>query len=328
MTRLACSLDPGRSLDEAVERVRLAESIGYESVWVTHIATREPLQVLAHYAHHTERIGLATGVVPIVLRHPALTAMEAATLDEASGGRLLLGLGVSHHTTVEGWYGLSLEDPVGQMREYATIVRQVLEHGATGFEGTHYTARFGFIRYRARPDMKLYLAALGPRMLRLAAEVADGVVLWMCSPRHIREVIRPTLDAALEERGRSGDEFEVVANVACSLSDDLEAARDAFRQRAMPYVQLPFYRKAIAAAGNEETLAAFDEAMAGGSTRDALRAIPDAFVDEYAGLGDDAAVRAKFQEYRDAGVTLPAVGPMGRHGGARGVEETLKAAAE
>src|SRR5437763_1317067 len=127
--RVAAFLTPGRSLGEAVERVRVAESLGYDSVWVTHIASREPLQVLSHYAHATERIGLGTGVVPLALRHPALLAMEAATLDEVSGGRLRLGIGVSHAVTVEGWYGLRLDDPVGRISEYTSIVRAILTEG-------------------------------------------------------------------------------------------------------------------------------------------------------------------------------------------------------
>ena len=92
--RTACVLEPGRSLDEALDRVRLAESLGYESVWVTHIAAREPMQVLSHYAHHTDRIGLGTAVIPIFLRHPALLAQEAATLDETSSGRFSLLMSV------------------------------------------------------------------------------------------------------------------------------------------------------------------------------------------------------------------------------------------
>ena len=129
MPRLACFLEPGRSLDEAVERVRLAERLGYESAWVTHIAAREPLQVLSRYASATEQIGLGTGVIPLVARHPIATAMEAATLDEASNGRLTLGIGVSHRVTVEQWYGERLDDPLGRMREYATFVRRLLWDG-------------------------------------------------------------------------------------------------------------------------------------------------------------------------------------------------------
>lgn len=326
MARLACSIEPGRSLDEAVGRVRAAESLGYESVWVSHIAAREPFQLLGHYAHHTERIGLGTAVVPIFLRHPALTAMEAATLDETSGGRLRLGLGVSHKVTVEGWYGLSLDDPVGRMREYLTIVRGILEGGSTAVEGKHYTARFGFMGYGPRPGVPILIAALRPRMLRLAAELADGIALWMCSPAYIRDTVRPTVEKVLAEKGRSMDDFSIFAAVPVGLTENVEGARDAFRQRAFPYLQLPFYRAAVKATGHGEMLAAFDEASASGDMSATLRAIPDQFVDEYAGVGDAETVRGKVEDYREAGASLPSVGPITRHEGAAGVEATLEAA--
>jgi F420-dependent oxidoreductase-like protein len=316
VSRLACSLEPGRSLGQAVERVRLAESLGYDSVWVTHIAAREPLQVLGHYARHTERIGLGTGVIPISVRHPVLLAMEAATLDEVSRGRLRLGIGISHRMTMEGWYGLSIDDPVGRMREYGTIVRDLLERDRAELEGTHYTARFGFLGYSSpRRGIPILFAALAPRMIRLAAEMADGIVLWMCNPTYIRETVRPMLEEAFAEQGREPSTFEVVAAVPLGLTEDVEAARDAFRSRALPYAQLPFYRKAIAAGGHQDDLRAFDEG----------KGLSDSFVDDYAGIGDAAAIQAKIEEYRDAGVTLPSVGPLGRHRGSLGPEATLEA---
>jgi F420-dependent oxidoreductase-like protein len=318
MPPLACSLDPGRSLDQAVERVRLAESLGYDSVWVTHIAAREPLQVLSLYAQHTERIGLGTGVIPILLRHPVLLATEAATLDEVAGGRLRLGLGVSHRLTMEGWYGLPLDDPLGRMREHATVVRTLLRERTVAVEGTHHTARFSFMGYRPpRPDLPVLFGALAPGMLRLAAELADGVVLWMCSPAYVRDTVRPVLDEALAERGRSPQEFQVVAAVPVSVTDDPGAAREAFRARAFPYTQLPFYRRAIAGGGHQEALEAAD---ARGPA-----ALPDAFCHDYAAIGDPEAVRAKLAEFRDAGVTLPSVGPL-RHPGGASVEDVLRAA--
>jgi len=325
--RLACFMEPRRSLDEAVRRVQVAERAGYESVWVTHIAAREPLQVLAHYAHHTERIGLGTGVIPIFLRHPALLAMEAATLDEVSGSRLKLGIGVSHRVTVELWYGLELDDPVGRMREYATIVRGIFQTGRADLEGQHYTSRFGLMGFEARADIPLLFAALGPRMLRLAAELADGVVLWMCSPGYIRETVRPVLEEAFSKLGRDPTGFDVIAAVPLALTENPAAARDAFRARAMPYVQLPFYRKAIAAGGHGEDLAAFDERADSADIATALGGLSDAFCDDYAGIGDAEAIRGKLEEYRAAGVTLPAVSPMGRHRGSAELEDVLETAA-
>jgi alkanesulfonate monooxygenase SsuD/methylene tetrahydromethanopterin reductase-like flavin-dependent oxidoreductase (luciferase family) len=261
-----------------------------------------------------------------MLRHPALTAMEAATLDETTGGRLTLGLGVSHRETMRGMYGLSLDRPIGRMREYLGIVRQVLETGASDFTGEHYEAHFGFIRYRAREGIRIVVAALGEQMLRLAGELADGVVLWMCSPAYIRETVRPTLEKALAERGRSLDDFDIVANVPVALTEHLDEARNAVRKRIMPYAQLPFYRRVIRAGGHEEELDAFDEAIAEGTTPEALRALSDALVEDYAGIGDAASIRAKLDEYREAGATLPSIGPV-RHDGAPDVRETLEALA-
>lgn len=316
MPRLACFLDPSRSLEQGADRAALAESLGYESVWTTHTVTREPLQVLAAYAARTERIGLATGVMPLLSRHPIVAAMEAATLDEASGGRLSLGIGISHRSLVEGWYGLTFDKPLGRMREYATIVRALLDEGIVHHEGEHYTSRFSFLGYQPRKGIRLFFAALAPGMLRLAAELAEGVVLWMCSPAYIRDTIRPTIEEGLARHGRDPANFDIVAAVSSGLTENVDGARDAFRRAAQPYTQLPFYRRAIEAGGHAAALEASD----------AGEPVPDAFIDDMAGLGDEDAIRAKIEEYREAGVTLPAVGPVPRHEGGAGVEETLKAA--
>src|ERR1700749_3754562 len=120
-----CFVSVGRSLEEAVARVKLAESLGYESVYVTHIAGRESLTVLTAYAMRTSRIRLGTGVVPIYTRTPATMAQTAVTLDELSEGRATLGLGVSHRPVVEGWHGQSIDRPVDEMRQYVSIVRAI-----------------------------------------------------------------------------------------------------------------------------------------------------------------------------------------------------------
>lgn len=309
--RVAAFLEPGRSLEDGIEEVRLAEELGYDSVWVTHIAAREPLQLLNLYAHHTERIGLGTGVVTLALRHPALLAMEAATVDEMAGGRVRLGIGVGHRLTIEGWYGMKLHDPVGAITEYTRILRQIFDKDGVTFEGEHYTARFGFLGYGARRGLPVLWAALGPRMLRAATEYADGVVLWMCSPSHIQTTIRPAIDAGLAEVGRSPDEFEVIAAVPAAVTEDLESAHEAFRAQVFPYLNLPFYRKEVAAA-HPQALATFDERLAVGDMIGAFAAIGPDVVDDFAGIGDRSAVRNKLQEYRDAGVTLPAVAPLPR----------------
>src|SRR5215213_11426942 len=126
MPGLGTFISVGKSFDQAVERVKRAEELGYDSTYVTHIAGRDSLTVLMAYAAATERIRLGTGVLPIFSRTPVATAQQAATIDEFSGGRMVLGIGVSHQVTVEHWYGSRIEKPVTQMREYAEIVRAIL----------------------------------------------------------------------------------------------------------------------------------------------------------------------------------------------------------
>src|SRR5437868_4580367 len=139
---VGCFVSTGRSLDKAIARVRLAESLGYEASYVTHIAGRESLTVVTAYALATERIRVGTGVVPIYTRTPATMAQTAATVDDLSGGRLNLGLGVSHRPVVEGWHGQTIDRPVAEMREYVAIVRAILRGEAPPAEGEKWRTGF------------------------------------------------------------------------------------------------------------------------------------------------------------------------------------------
>src|SRR5579871_4942282 len=180
-----------RSLEESVNRAREAERLGYESVWVTQLPdARDAALVLAAYAAATQWVRLGTGVLPIYTRHPTAMAQMAATLDEISAGRFILGLGVSHRVTVESMWGMKLERPVDAMREYVAIVRASLREGAASQDGEMFTSHWSYSAPR-RADIPIMLAALGPQMLELAGEISDGVVLWMCSPSYIREEVIP-----------------------------------------------------------------------------------------------------------------------------------------
>src|SRR6184192_1908125 len=187
MARLAALTNAVRTLDESVSRAQEAERLGYESVWVTQMPdARDAAVLLAAYAAATQWVRLGTGVLPIYTRHPTAMAQMAATLDEVSGGRFILGMGISHKVTVETMWGLKIEKPVEAMREYLTIVRTSLRDGGCSFEGSHFTARWSYSAPR-RPDLPIMISALNPRMLELAGEMADGVVLYMCLPAYIRD---------------------------------------------------------------------------------------------------------------------------------------------
>ena len=313
----------GKQLEPALDRVRLAESLGYESIYTTHIAARDSLTVLTRYATVTEKVRLGTGVLPIFSRTPVSCAQTAATIDEISGGRFVLGIGVSHKVTVENWYDTEISKPVTQMREYASICRAILD-GATPPEGQFFNTRFAFMGYPARPELPIYIAALSPKMLQLAGEIADGVMLWLCNPDYIRETVLPEVTKGRERAGRSMDGFDVVAAVPVAVSDDPNAARDAFRKDLIPYASLPFYRKMLERSGFGEDLAAFDAGMAAGDVPKAIAGLSDELLGSLAGIGSPDDARAKVQEYADAGATSPCIGGIP----GSGFDEALEAVAD
>ena len=314
MNRLAVFNPAVRTLDESIARARAAERLGYESVWTTQMPdARDAALVLAAYASNTERVKLGTGVLPIYTRHPTAMAQMAATLDELSQGRFILGIGISHKVTVEGMWGLRLEDPVQAMREYLTIVRTILREGGSTTEGKHFTAR-GVYSAPHRAEVPIMISALNPRMLELAGELADGVVLYMCTPAYVRDHVVPTVRKGREKVGKTLQGFEVVSAVPVSLTTDRAAAHDVFRKTVARYASLPYYRKMMDASGLGSELSA--------------ERVGERVLDELAGIGGEDQVRDAVRRYREAGVTLPAIGPFGGHEGAKGFEAALEAAAE
>lgn len=315
-----CFISTGRSLPEAVERVKLAESLGFESVYVTHVAGRESLTVLTVYALATTRIRVGTGVVPIYTRTPATMAQTAATIDELSGGRLTLGLGVSHRPVVEGWHGQTIDRPVAEMREYTSIVRSILR-GDPPPAGEKWQTGFQLLGIEKRPDLPIYIAGLSPAMLRLAGEIADGVVLWLCNPRYIAEVVVPEVTAGREKAGKSLEGFDIVAAVPGAATEDRDAAYQAMRKDLIPYFGLPFYRAMIDRTGFGADISAYDAAA--GDLEAMQAAISDGFLDELTAVGSDEDVRAGLDRYRSAGAPSPCIGPIPK----TDFERTLRAAA-
>jgi F420-dependent oxidoreductase-like protein len=309
MPGIGAFISAGRSLDSALDRARLADELGFDSVFTTHIAGRDSLSLLMAYASVTERVRLGTGVVPIFSRTPASMAQTAATIDEFAGGRMVLGIGVSHKVTVENWYGARIEKPVTQMREYATILRAIFR-GEAPPEGEFFSTHFQFMGYAARPDVPIYIAALSPNMLRLAGEIGDGVMLWLCSPDYIRDVVVPSVREGRERAGKSLDGFEIVPAITVALTDDVEAAHATMRQELVPYSSLPFYRAMLERSGFGDDLAAFDEGMQAGDVERAKAGLSDRLLESLAGLGSADEVRGAVERYRDAGATWPSIGGL------------------
>ena len=308
---LGTFISVGRSLETAVQRVEHAEQLGYESAYVTHIAARDPFTVLAAYAARTERIRLGTGVTPIYARTPVATAQAAATLDELSGGRFVLGIGVSHRVTVENWYGQEIGKPVREMREYVAALRAMFR-GEDVPPGERFPTNFRFMGYEPRPEVPIYVSALSPAMLRLAGEVADGVVLWLCNPDYIEQVVVPEVTKGRERAGKPLDGFDVVAAVPAAVTSEPEAARSKQRADLIPYFSLPFYRAMIERSGFGEDLEAFDAEMAKGDAMAAAGKISDRFLQTLTAIGSADEAVATVERYFSAGATSPCIGPVPR----------------
>jgi F420-dependent oxidoreductase-like protein len=297
--KVAAYLSPGGDLAAGVDLARRAEALGYDSVWVTHGLGRDSFLVLAAYGAATTRIGLGNGVVPIYPRHPVTMAQAALTLSELTGGRFRLGIGVSHRASMETMLGLQVVEPLAIMREYVAVLRGALGAGAA-FEGKHYRVHWSLALPTRPPASPIYLAALGPRMCELAGEIADGAILWLCTPQYVRDVALPAIERGRRRAGKTLDGFELVAAVPLAVTDDAAAARAAFRNELTRYAMLPFYRAMLEASGLGEGLRAFD--------RDG--AIPESMAAALGAVGDPATARAYLQAYRQAGVTLPAIRPI------------------
>jgi F420-dependent oxidoreductase-like protein len=313
VARLAAFIDATKTLDDSVARAKAAERLSCESVWVTQLPNaRDAALVIAAYANATQRVGFGTGILPIYTRHPTAMVQMAASLDELSGGRFTLGIGVSHKVTVESMWGMKLDSPVDAMREYLDIVRTSLRDGGCSIDGKHFSAHWAYSGPR-RAEMPIMISALNPRMLDLAGEKADGIVLWMCSPAYIRDQVVPAVTAGRRKAGKDLEGFEIVAAIPVCLTTDRAAGQAVFRQTVERYANLPYYRKMMDASGFASELAAGE--------------VSEAMLDELSGIGDAEQVREVIRRYREAGVTLPCAGPFGGHKEAAGFEATLEAAA-
>jgi F420-dependent oxidoreductase-like protein len=313
--------------NDTLDLVREAERLGYAQAWVAEAYGSDAPTVLAWLAGQTSTIGLGAGVMQIPARTPAMTAMTAATLDTLSAGRFHLGLGVSGPQVSEGWHGVRFAAPLARTREYVEIVRMALRRDQVRYAGEHFTLPLPdgpgkALRLTIRPprgDLPIYLAAVGPRNLRLAGEVADGWLGIFVSPEHSVELfdqVRTGRTAA--GAGEPGDPmagFDVVASVPVVVTDDLEAARAALADYTALYIggmgsrEQNFYNALARRMGFEEAADAIQDLYLDGRPRDAADAVPFELVDSTALIGPPERIAERIGRYADAGVTTLSVAP-------------------
>ena len=197
------------------------------------------------------------------------------------------------------------------MREYVSILRACFA-GEDPPQGEIFSTRFRFMGFQPRADLPIYVAALSPKMLRLAGEIADGVMLWLCNPNYIRDVVVPEVRAGRERAGKGLDGFDVVAAVPAAVIDGKDEAYDTMRSELITYFNLPFYRATIERSGFSDDIVAFDLGMQAGDLDRARAGISRDFLDALTAIGSPDDVRAGLARYQDAGATSPCLGPVPR----------------
>jgi F420-dependent oxidoreductase-like protein len=318
--RLATTIgfDPRRPRG-IIERAQHAESLGYHAVWTGEAYGADAVVPLAAVATHTERILLGTGIMQMPARTPAMTAMTAGTLDALSGGRFLLGLGLSGPQVVEGWHGRPYTPPLATTREYVAALRTLLArerfemHGETIDAPYHGPGATGLgkplkLMLRTRADIPIYIAAIGPKNVRLATEIADGFLPIFWSPTGWKQAFGDAL------AGVDFEKFDVVPSVQVVLGDDLDACRDAVRPFLTMYVGgmgargRNFYNALVARLGYEEVAANVQDLYLDGKREEAAAAIPVELIDEIALVGSRERIAERFEPWKDSPVTTLNVG--------------------
>jgi F420-dependent oxidoreductase-like protein len=263
-----------------------AEQLGLPAVWSTVGGTNpDAVTLFAAAAAQTSRIGLGTAIVPTYPRHPIALASQALVLAALAPGRFRLGIGPSHRPTIEGMFGIPMQKPLDHLREYLTILRGLLWEGSTDFQGMHFQVKAALPDGVDPPKTPLPISALRAGAFRLAGEIADGAISWVCPVPYLINTARPALEAGAQAAGRPVP--PLIGHIPVALSMDRAAVRAAARPQLANYARLPFYR------------GMFEDA---GFPIPADNMMPDALLDELVVSGTPAEIAARLQAIQAAGV--------------------------
>ena len=297
-----------------------ADRLGYSVVWAAEAYGSDSPSMLAWMAGQTERIDVGSAVMQIPARTPAMTAMTAATIDALSGGRFRLGLGVSGPQVSEGWHGVRFAKPLARTREYVDIVKLAIARKEVAYAGEHYTLplpdgpgkalRLGF--HPPREHIPIYLAAVGPKNLELAGEIADGWLAVFYAPEFAEEQLA-SVRAGRAKVGKELAGFDVVPSVPVVVGDDIASCAELVRWYAALYVggmgsrQQNFYNQLATRMGYGDAAREVQDLYLAKRQRDAAAAVPMEFIDRTSLLGPKERIAERLREYAAAGVTTLSV---------------------
>ncbi len=299
--------------DNFLELAQEAERLGFDSVWTAEAYGSDAVSPLAWVGAHTKRVRLGTGLIQLSARTPASTAMTAVTMDILSEGRFILGLGVSGPQVVEGWYGQPFPKPLARTREYVGIIRDIWEREAPlTNDGEHYPLPYPggaglgkalkITTHPVRKDIPIMLGAEGPKNVALSAEIADGWLPIFYSPERGPDMYAESLQGA-------ADDFEIVCPVTVVVNDDVAQGLEFIKWTMALYIggmgakDANFHKDVIGRMGFGEDAAKVQELYLDGRKEEAMRAVPDALVDEISLVGSPDRIKARLQRWIDSPVT-------------------------
>jgi len=310
MTRIGVAFSGGLAPADIVECVTLAEALGYESAWVAEGHGGDQFATLGACALATQRIRLGTSISSVFVRSAPTIGMAAATVDQLANGRFILGLGSSHRVQVEPEHGIAFVQPTARLRDTIAIVRALVRDGVVSHRGETVTIeRFDLWFAPLRPAIPIYVAALFPRLLELAGELAEGALLTWPTPRTIARAVEHVAIGA-RRAGREAGTVDVASLIPCAVADSVAAAREAMRPAVGLYAGFfPRYNRLLAEAGFEEAVRAIKDAFDRGGREAAAKVVPDELIDAVALAGTPDTCRERLAAYRRAGLALPIVSP-------------------
>src|SRR3954466_10952747 len=316
----------GLTADEQLTLVKEAETAGYDSVWAAEAYGSDAATVLAWLAANTEKIKIGSAIFQMPGRSPAMTAMTAATLDNLSDGRVILGIGSSGPQVAEGWHGQRFGKQLARTREYVAILRKALARERLEFEGETYVLPLPDGPGKAlklmippvQERIPIYIAAIGPKNTQLTGEIADGWMPTFFSPEHVGD-FRELLEegAARSDNGKKiDDSFDIAPNVSLCIDDDIDKARDVMRPLLALYVggmgsrDKNFYNALVRRYGFEDAAKEVQDLYLSGKKDEAAAALPAELIDQTTLVGTADHIKERLAVYKDAGVGTLMFSPM------------------
>ncbi len=306
--RMAVTLPAGPSIEQTIKRLKWAEDNGYPDAWFSDSGAPDSLTQVAAVAHHTNSIRIGVAVTPVYTRTPAVLAATANVLEQLLPGRFIMGLGSSSQTIMGAWNGIALDKPMTRVKDTALMVRSMLKGEKSDFDLTTLKSR-GYRQAPLENPPPLYLAALQPKMIEMAAEIGDGVIfnLW---PKSALPKMMEHVKIGAERAGKNWEDVEIVNRAMVLATDDKEAGRQLFRAAFAPYYATPVYNNFLAWSGYEDAANTISEGWAEKDRAKTGGALTDALIDEIAIIGTEDEIRARIREDARGGIHTHIVAPM------------------